>query len=852
MGGSGVGSGLDLRTPADAPSVGVAVPGLDLTRRFLLGLAVITAVASTMTCLAVIRSDGGFEPRTPFWFAVAVIALAQLARVKVHLPADDAGGRADYVMVGWGEVATIIALCLVPPAWVPLAAGIGALLAHLDRLVSARPGQRLRVPYAMCALTIAATAAAAAASLLSGGATHQLKPDHLPILGLLVLCGLIYFAVSSLLAAAWVADSRGLTDTWRRVATGKGVMLPGNLAVGTAAAMVFQFDPRWLVALVPVFAILHRGYAYRARADERWERWEDNLIATTRELNHSDPRDVAAAAIRGAGRLFGATEVQIALRRESTTAGHEPQVWYGAGRHDNGAVVPVATPVHGRRVITRPLTVGDTTLGEMRLRLSRRHFDADTDLVFSTYAYAVANALSDAATRHNLEVMAARTAFDAVHDPLTGLINRSMLLARGDGELIQRPIGSPVALILLDVDSFREVNDTLSPSAGDELLQTIAARLAADVRDGEVLARLGGDEFALLLTRDSGLPDAALDRARAVAEVVAAPVDVAGVTIAITATIGMAFGRVGGHGGEGIGRVRGVDTTELIRRAGVAMRQARREGVPIGRYADIDLPRLPRGDRHTVLADLRDALATTGQLRVVVQPVVSLESGVPVGAEVLARWHHPTRGLLLPSDFLPAVENSELAGGFTRHVIDLALAMAADWGRRGIDLPVTVNLCPRCTLDPQLPAMVVDRLTAHAVSPGRLILEITEGVMVTDPEKVEYSVAALRAVGVQVSVGDFGAASASLELLTRCRVDEVKIDRTFVAAMTTSPEIAAIVTATTKIADALDIRVVAEAVELPEQRDALNSLGIRFAQGHLFYPPLGPAHATDLIARLST
>src|SRR5262249_34765772 len=156
------------------------------------------------------------------------------------------------------------------------------------------------------------------------------------------------------------------------------------------------------------------------------------------------------------------------------------------------------------------------------------------------------------------------------------------------------------------------------------------------------------------------------------------------------------------------------------------------------------------------------------QLGVVVQPVVDLATGRPTGAEFLVRWHHPARGLLLPADFIDAVEWSDLAFELTRRVVTMALDTAADWAPLGVDLPVTVNLCARCSLDPELPHKIARSLRAYDVPAHRLILEITEGIMVADPERVERSVAALRELGVQVSVGDFGTGSASLELLARC------------------------------------------------------------------------------------
>jgi diguanylate cyclase (GGDEF)-like protein len=795
----------------------------------LFGLAVLLAALCLTATLLLVRADPAGSPGLSFWLAVAVIAAGQFARIQIRL-------RAEYVLVGWGEVATILALCLVPPMWLPLVALIGMTIGHIDRVVSDPTGNRLRVPYMILALTVSSTVAAAVAALLNQDPAASIHPDTVSGLAVLLTASLVYFLVASVLVAAWVADSRGLSRTWRDIAWGKRFMLPGNLAVGTAVAIVFAIDPRWLVTLIPLVLILRRSYRNQARLDDGSRWWED-LAAATRVLGQPDPPEVGQAAVLGAAALFGVAEAQVTLLPEPSAATGEAKVWYGSG--GSVALSSAAVPMTSPRVVARPLVVGDAALGEMRLGLDRaKRIDPTAEMAFSTYATAVAHALSDAANHQHLELMAARSAFDAVHDPLTGLHNRSMLVARGDAELAGRLAGAPAALVQLDVDAFRAVNDTLSPAGGDDLLRLIAARLEEAIRDGEILARLGGDEFALFLAEDDAAPDAATERAKHLAALVGSPVEVAGVTIGITTTVGVGVGCVGDPGDR-------LDTCELMRRAGAALRLARRSGVALARYTETCAQ--PRPDRHTVLADLRDALATTNQLTVAAQPVVCLATHVPVGAELLVRWHHPTRGLLLPTAFLDVVEHSELAGGFTMHVLDMALDVAADWSRQGINLPVTVNLCARCTLDPQLPAAVLDRLTAHGVDPRRLILEITEGVMVADPDQVKPAVAAVRELGVQVSVGDFGTASASLDLLARCRVDEVKIDRTFVAAMTTSPETAAIVAATVDIARALNFRVVAEAVELPEQRDALLALGVTMGQGHLFHPPLSPVDLAALL-----
>jgi diguanylate cyclase (GGDEF)-like protein len=825
MSGSGVGPRLDIQPPAEAALGPSLSQRAEFSRRVrLVALAIVITAGCLVTALLYARSFTSGPPGLRFWLVAALIAAGQVARVRNRV-------GTGYMMVGWGELASMTALCLLPPVWLPLAAAVGITVTHIEGII-APSGPKSRGPYRICTLIVASFAAAAVAAIYTGSPAIQLRPNTVASLAVLVLAGAAYFLAAQVFAVAWFVDAKGLSAAWRATARCKRFVAPGNLAVGTAVAIVLDIDPRWLVALLPVVVILHKAYVYQARVDDG-SLWWSSLVAATRGLAHPEAIDVIGAAQRGARRLFGSDDVNVAVRGDLVGASPNQAVrWYASNGLDQ-----VEEPISGPDVISRPLVVDQTPLGEIRVRLDRvARTDPAVDLVFSTFAFAVANALSDAETQHDLEAVTARGAFDAVHDRLTGLNNRSTLVARGDAELTRRCVGAAAALVLLDVDAFRAVNDTLSPVAGDELLRVIATRLRQTVGDGEILARLGGDEFAMFLAEDCAAAEAANQRATELSALVAAPVDLAGVTIGVTATIGVGLGQ--------IGAACDVDTDELMRRAGAALRQARACGAALARYGGAPTSGALRGD---VLADLRDALATTNQLAVVIQPVVSLATLRPVGAEVLVRWQHPLRGLLLPSDFLDVVERSELALEFTRHVIDLALGIAAAWSLEGINLPVTVNLGARCTLDPQLPKMVADRLAAHGVQPRRLILEITEGVMVADPDQVKQAVAAVRDLGVQVSVGDFGTASASLDLLARCRVDEVKIDRTFVAAMTTSPETAAIVAATVDIARALGIRVVAEAVERPEQRDALIGLRVTQAQGHLFYPPLSAVDIPTLL-----
>ena len=238
-------------------------------------------------------------------------------------------------------------------------------------------------------------------------------------------------------------------------------------------------------------------------------------------------------------------------------------------------------------------------------------------------------------------------------------------------------------------------------------------------------------------------------------------------------------------------------------------------------------------------------------MNLLIQPAVPLGGGPAVSGEALVRWQHPRRGTLLPAAFLSVVEHSELIGPFTRHVLDLALEIAGQWQAAGLDLSIAVNLSPRSLLDPKLPRDVAALLHRRQVRPDRLILEITETVVMSELPVIDDVLRKLRDLGVQLAVDDFGTGYSSLTFLTRVAVDQVKVDKTFVHRMVDSPEAAAIVRTTVDLGRRLGLRVVAEGVETAEQRAALVTLGCTVAQGYLFHHPMAPDRAVEVLGELS-
>jgi diguanylate cyclase (GGDEF)-like protein len=402
----------------------------------------------------------------------------------------------------------------------------------------------------------------------------------------------------------------------------------------------------------------------------------------------------------------------------------------------------------------------------------------------------------------------------AMTDDLTGLGNRRRLL----DELGQAiAAGGEVALLLIDLDGFKELNDTLGHDAGDEVLRQLGPRLAETLRAGGTLARLGGDEFAVVLAPgDEAQASATGLRVRAALE---RSFGVGGMRVHVDASIGIAL--FPAHGG---------DALSLLRRADVAMYEAKRTRTGHEVYE-------PERDRHSrrrleLLGELRDALAA-GQLVLHYQPKAEIATGAVRGVEALVRWAHPRRGLLLPGEFLPLAEHTGLGRALTAFVVDRALEEMADF-----DLTVAVNLGPADLLDLGLPSEIDRLLRRRRFEPEHLRLEVSEDVVMADPARTLEVLAGLRAIGVATALDDFGAGHASLGHLKALEVDELKIDRSFVGSLPGDERDAAIVYATVELGRRLGMRVVAEGVESAENWDALARLLCDEAQGFYLSRPL--------------
>ena len=420
-----------------------------------------------------------------------------------------------------------------------------------------------------------------------------------------------------------------------------------------------------------------------------------------------------------------------------------------------------------------------------------------------------------------------RLRHQAQHDTLTGLPNRTALYRRVRRATARvRLRGGTVGLLLIDLDRFKEVNDTLGHDHGDRLLRDVAERLRGALRRGDMLARLGGDEFAVLLR---GLPDrgAAVELALRLTSALERPFVVRGVTVQLGASIGVA-----------LCPEHGTDVTTLVQRADVAMYEAKREHASVRVYDAARDPYSP--DRLQRVGELRHAFEAD-ELVLHYQPKVAVEDGSVTGVEALVRWEHPEHGLLPPAEFLPLAERTGLMGDLTRWVVDAALRQARAWQDAGIEVPIAINLGAANILDAALPDLVAERL-AHWEVPGeRLTCELSEHTVMADPRRAHEVLRRLRALGVRLSLDDFGTGHSSLAYLKRLPLDEVKIDRVFVAGIVGDVNDMLIVRSTIDLARSLGLEVVAEGVEGADVLDSLRELHCHEAQGFHLSHPLPPA-----------
>lgn len=439
---------------------------------------------------------------------------------------------------------------------------------------------------------------------------------------------------------------------------------------------------------------------------------------------------------------------------------------------------------------------------------------------------AVERELRDATVRRERRRVERRLVHLAYHDALTDLPNRALLHDRLEqASRVANREGTPIALLLLDLNGFKQINDTMGHHAGDRVLQAVASRLRATLREADTVARLGGDEFAVVLPRTD--VDGAVLAAQKLLHEIEQPCVIDHRSLSVRSSLGIAC--LPEHG---------TSAETLLQKADVAMYVAKTEGIGISVYA-------PNHDRHThrrltLISELRKGL-DENQFALEYQPIVDLRSSAITGVEALVRWNHPQLGRILPGQFIQLAEQTGLITPLTTLILETAIR---DWIPSPAPTPVTVsvNLSPRTLQHPGLSQRIAAMLAVYGAPPASLALEITENILMADPVRSMESLKKLHAMGVRIVIDDFGTGYSSLSYLRRLPIDELKIDRSFITGLLTGED-DVIVRSTIDLAHNLGLRVVAEGVESEEVQAHLIELGCDAAQGTFISPP---ANATGL------
>ena len=475
--------------------------------------------------------------------------------------------------------------------------------------------------------------------------------------------------------------------------------------------------------------------------------------------------------------------------------------------------------------LTKPV-VPERLLRAVRAGLERRRLvDENRDLLRRLYD---ANLTLETRVQERTEALA----HQALHDALTGLPNRALLIDRLDQALAGAiRTGRPVAVLFVDVDHFKLFNDSRGHAAGDEVIVGVAERLRQTVRPADTVARFGGDEF-VVVSPEAGTLEGATGLAGRISSALAQPFRLGDQDVFLTVSIGMAVSSTT------------MAAEVLLRDADAAMYRAKQQGRARCEFFD-ETMRTEAAARLELQTALHWAIERN-EMRVFYQPLVEVASGRVVGLEGLVRWQHPERGLLAPGSFVPIAEDSGLIVPIDQAVLGQAAADHARWRslHPQLHLSVAVNLSAHHLRHPGLPRRVREVLAEYGLEPSSLCLELTESVLMEDLDRHAETLLELRRLGVRLAIDDFGTGYSSLTRLRLFPVDVVKIDRSFVAGLGTDPRDTAIVRGVIDLAHALDLVVVAEGIERPEQLEELRALHCDLAQGYLFAPP-EPAATVD-------
>jgi diguanylate cyclase (GGDEF)-like protein len=786
-------------------------------------------------------------PLTPvewtWWGALLLfgtILLSEAGRVDVSHAADDEEGSRYVVSIA--TIPHVAGAFLLPPAVAAALAGAGMLV---DELRGRSPLPRLVFNVAGTVLCVGAAAVEANVLGVAGASLGQENWTHVVAFFCVVLT---YYLVNTLPVVTITAIASG-GSFWGLLSTNLRYSAPAELAVGVVGGLVaheWVRGPAWVLAgLSP--AVISQLAFRSIRAHHRKAQQISALDKLGRALSAAFTLEevfgAAASHLRGAGTVAGCfVELvdppinladgvavdpagrKIAAELAGRVRATGQPVWFGAGEQLD------AQTTTRRTWLGLPLSASGASAGCFGIVAERADaFDSGDREYFSLVAERITVALENARRAAALT----RLAFE---DTLTGLPNRALLLDRLEHALVRGARrGQSAAVLFIDLDNFKLVNDSLGHEAGDRLLQQVALRLRGALRAEDTLARLGGDEFIVLLEEPTSPADA-LAAADRLAEALQAPIELEGRPMAVQASIGVA---VSGPGSD--------RPADLLRDADLALYRAKTDGKA---RSALFQPELAAAvvQRIEIENDLRRALER-GEFRLFYQPIISLQTGTLAGWEALIRWQHPVRGLVPPLEFIPVAEETGLIVGIGQWVLEEACRQHRAW-QAEYDAPplvMSVNLSGRQFQQPSLVSDVQHALAAAGLEARALKLEITESVVMQDVSVATATLNDLAALGVRVAIDDFGTGYSSLAYLKRFPIETLKIDRSFVNGIVDDPQDAAIVRSVIALSKTLNLTVTAEGIETPAQQARLAELGCDLGQGYLFGRPLDVSAATDAL-----
>ena len=762
-------------------------------------------VAATVALLAAAVTGGplaGFDGAhaafdLPWWVLIPAFALAE--RFPVHFE-----HRRETVSVSLSTVPLVVGLFLVGPVGLLAARVLGSGLP----LVLHRRQHLFKLLLNLSMLWLDAAVGIAVFHGIAGAETDVLAAWPAAFAAAMA-CDLVATVVLAVAISAYQRQwEAGLVSS----------LLIGSMgaAVDTCAALLIvtllRTEPAGLGLLAVVLTTLFLSYRVYSSLRENHLQLEQ-LYDFTGEMSGALLHDNVVPAL--------VEQVKDLLHAEAA--------WIDFAPAEEGAQPRLLDDRDG---MAAPLVGPDGVIGTLFVQDRSgevRSFAAEDLRLFATVANHAAIALGNSRLLDRTREQAAEALHRSLHDTLTGLPNRLHFHERLTARLAD---GGSAAVLLLDLDRFKDVNDTLGHDNGDALLCEVGARIRSVLRAGDVVARLGGDEFAILLPDVDG-PEAATSVARSIVAVLERPLTLGDVTVGVGASVGVALAPL--HGSDG---------TVLLQRADVAMYTAKAD------QSGVELYDLERDDHTTqrlaLVGELRQAI-NDGGLDVHFQPQIDLATGRVLGAEALVRWIHPTLGFVPPDEFIPVAEQAGLIGGLTRVVLTRALAEAARWRQLpgASELRMSVNLSARSLLQATLPEDVSAMLVEAGLPASALCLELTETSVMLDPRRTIPTLHRLRALGITIALDDFGTGHSSMAYLKQLPVGEIKIDKSFVMNMAADRFDEAIVCSIIDLARHLLVPVVAEGIEDMAIADRLRAAGCAFGQGYGFGRPMPAPQFTE-------